>query len=50
MKMSRSDVEELYRMASNYNYWDIDSMRYTLYELKSKLSAIRNREKESRGE
>ena len=43
MRINSSDIEELYRMASNYNMWDIQSMRYTLYEIKNKLHSMRDK-------
>tara|TARA_Y100000593_G_scaffold93544_1_gene188771 strand:+ start:1153 stop:1299 length:147 start_codon:yes stop_codon:yes gene_type:complete len=44
--MRSSDIEELYRMASNYNMWSLESMRYTLYEIKNKLSDMKRDERD----
>ncbi len=37
MKISRSELEELYSMATLYNRWDERSMQYALYNIQRKL-------------
>ena len=43
-KISSSDIEELYSMATLYNYWDETSMRMALYSIQRKLSQLRDRD------
>ena len=40
MKISRSELEELYSMATLYNRWDERSMQYALYNIQRKLKEV----------
>tara|TARA_B100000131_G_scaffold169274_1_gene163610 strand:- start:444 stop:590 length:147 start_codon:yes stop_codon:yes gene_type:complete len=39
-KITSRDIEELYSMASLYNYWDKTSMRMALYDIQKKLRGM----------
>ena len=45
MKIKKKDFKELESMSSLYNFWDINSLRMDLGNIKNKLKEIKNENK-----